>query len=198
YVVTAQDVTNLNAGVFYSQAGAPPFDIVNQWAVLAAGDFDGNGTAEVALAAAQGNAITVTIYTVQVTTNQGALESITLTPAGATTFDAPENVNALALVAGIYNNAVNATTGYPLHSLVVMYQFNQGKHKIDLSSIAVTTANGAPPFTLNVAHTVNWQDSDHENYIIDLASDRLDFWGATEQLVASVSEPGNFSHLAVF
>ncbi|MGH8499385.1 MAG: hypothetical protein ACRERV_11355 [Methylococcales bacterium] len=198
YIVTAQNVQDISAGVFYSEPGAAPYDITNKRAVLAAGDFDGSGTPEVALASAQGNAITITLYAVQVTTNQGQMASITLTPAGSTTFHAPKNVNAMALVAGVYNNAVNPITGNPIEQLVVLYQFDQGKHKINLSSITMTSTNGMPPLKLAVANTLHWQKSDHDNRIVAMVSDRIDFFGAADQVVASVSEPGNYSHLAVF
>ncbi len=200
YILTAQNVENMDDGLFFSQAGAAPFDLTGQWVSLAAGDFDGNGRPEVALAAAQFNHITVTLYNVDVFKNiQGHLTSITLTPSGSTTFDIPADVLGMELVAGVYTDGANAQTSLPLADLVVLYHYNKGKHYADLASLQIEIATLDPTtFSLSVADTLTWVESDHDLQFLSMVSERLNFFGDTDQIVATVQEPLNYSHLAVF
>lgn len=196
FVMSAADVGSKSAGVLYSAPGNAPFDLTGKRAALAAGDFDGNGIPEIVLAAANDNQITLQVYAVTSAYNQSQLESITLAPAGSTTFDAPKQVNHLALAAGIFNNSVNAQTTLPEASLVVMYQYDEGKHHVDLTSIQFDGA--APNLALYPVSTYKWQDSDHSFQVLSMVSAYLSFFEGTEQIVAGVTEPGNYSHLAVF
>jgi hypothetical protein len=202
YVITPNDVTNIDSGLLFSEPGAPPFDLANKPVVLAAGDFDGDGAPEVALTAANGKDITTVIYTAQVTKVEDKVTAIALTAAGSMTFSQPNDILQMALVAGAYTSGENTTTGLPLEDLVLMYHFNAGKHHVNVLSLSVmtTTTNSAVAFDVGFVDNYLWQQSDHEFVQLSLVSDRLDFFGPTEQLVAGALEGGlgNYSHLAVF
>lgn len=203
YILTAKNVEKIDDGLFYSEAGAAPFDLTNKWAVLAAGDFDGDGVPEVALAAAQNNNVTVTIYTVTVThDSQGRLVSISLAPSGSTAFTIPSSTNLeMAMVAGVYSGAVNPQTALPLSDLVLMYKYSLGDtDHVDLRSLQVEVASTNPTvYSIAVADTESWGATSNGIWKIAMVSDNLDFFGDSEQIVATTTEtPGEYAHVAVF
>ncbi|HWP00305.1 MAG TPA: VCBS repeat-containing protein [Methylococcus sp.] len=204
YILTAKNVESIDDGLFYSQAGAAPFDLTNKWAVLAASDFDGDGTPEVALAAAQNNDVTVTIYTVSVARDsQGRLTKISLAPSGSATFTIPSSTNLeMAMVAGVYSGALNPETTLPLSDLVLMYKYTLFSvlDRVDLRSLQVEVASTNPTvYSIAVADTESWGATDNGIWKISMVSDHLNFFGDSQQIVAAFTEtPGEYAHLAVF
>ncbi len=129
YVITAQDVGNMDAGVFLSDPGSAPFSLTG-WSVLAAGDFDGDGTDEVALAAspAASSSISIAIYDVEVTT-QGGQRRIQLLPKYSLSFTAPAAITTIVATAGNFGGVGNAsttnpTTGISQDQLLLVYKYD--------------------------------------------------------------------------
>jgi len=159
YVITAQDVGNMNAGVFLSDPGSAPFPLTG-WSVLATGDFDGDGAAEVALAAspAGSGTITITIYDIVVTTQQGQLQQIQLVPTYSLNFGVASAVTTIVATAGNFGGignplTTNPNTGIVRDQLLLAYKFrgqngdqifatlfglsNDGQQLVDFSSVTV-------------------------------------------------------------
>ena len=129
YVITAGDVGNMNAGVFLSDPGSAPFPLTG-WSVLAAGDFDGDGSAEIALAAAPAGSstIAITIYDVVVTTQQSQIQQIQLVPKYTLSFEVGAAITAIVATAGNFGGTgnpftANPNTGIARDQLLLVYKF---------------------------------------------------------------------------
>jgi len=204
YIVTARDVNNTSAGVFWSDAGTPPFPATGL-AALAAGDFDGDGNDELAMISTPFDisscqdaqpCINVTIYNVQATSNNGQLERIHLVNIGSTQFTGIELpcVAGISATAGAFNGATNPNTGILQDQLLIAYSAGlmvQGVcfgSKTNLASIGATAQSTDPP-SLEVS-LADQLATDLGANIGGLASGHLDFFAPEEQAVLLTSDLG--------
>jgi hypothetical protein len=212
YIFTALDVNNVSAGVFWSDAGTPPFPATG-FAALAAGDFDGDGDDEVAMISTPSDVsscpasqpcINVTIYDAQVTSSNGQLQRIQLVNVGSMQFAAATSFNCVAginVTAGAFSGAVNPTTGILQDQLLIAYQAgfeDQGVclgDRLVLASVGATTQSTEPlALELSLADQLEVSPAGLDN--ISLTSARLDFFAPTEQVVLAAADVGDASSFA--
>lgn len=199
YIMTAQNVEDPKAGILISDAGQPPFDLTNTWAVLAAGDFDADGRAEVALAAEENSTITVAIYDVFITYQNGQVTNFSLSEVGHTSFGIPNDVAIMAATAGVFSGAVRDPSTYPFEQLILMYEYpSNNNNLVELQAISVAPAADPPLVDLTVGPSFQLIDSETYLDYLSIDSDYLDFWGPTEQLVVGVHEQGYNSYISIF
>jgi hypothetical protein len=190
-IVTANDVNNLDAGLFVSNGIGPEFVNFNIDISIAAGDFNGDGKAEVAIAqAAPLNGGEILIYVFEVVTNQDGTIANQALRQVATSTVAINGVAETALTAGDYDGVLNASTDLPDDELVIAYRFgaNLAMNSIDV----VPDANNPGSYQLiprgnTLLSTVLDSDS---NAVAGLASGRLDWFGDTDQLVVAFNSQG--------
>jgi hypothetical protein len=177
--MTAADTNDLSQGFFY---GTPvPVDFVGPYG-LAAGDFDGDGVNEIALAYTSGNSIVVAIYKPNATTNPegNKVTSLTLTQVGSTSVPFPSASNGwLALTAGAYG-------GLPNPRLVLVYTNGS---QTNVQPITVTPTSNSTQVTLKLAPLFTL--AQNSTTAIFAQSGYLDFFDNAEQVVLDVQ--GNAS-----
>ena len=193
YIVTAQDVNVMFAGVFVSDAGNPTIS-TQGWTTLAAGDFNGDGTQEIALAAAQtqSNSIGVEIFTVTSTFNtNGQIQSITLTSSGSSMLPVTNSASPVYITAGNFAGSYNPNTAYPYEQIALLYEFQGGQNGnvVQLMSVNPTPQNTTPT-TYNPAQVdiVQLIDSGVVLNALSLTSGYINFYGQTEQIIAAYHE----------
>lgn len=202
YVVAAQDVNNIGAGVLVSYAGNPSFSTTG-WTTLAAGDFNGDGAYEIALASAQtqGNTIGVEIFAVTPSFNtQGQLQSITLTAAGSAQLGVTNYAAPLYITAGNFAGAFNPNTAYPYHQIALLYEYAGGAngHVVELMSVNPSPNNATPAtYTPTEVDTAQLIDSGVTLDWLTLTSGFINFYGQTEQIIAGYHEDGYNSYIDV-
>jgi hypothetical protein len=200
YVVTALDTHDVTSGIFISSAGNPSFSTTG-WTTLTAGDFNGDGTSEIALASAQSNAVAVEIFTVTPVFNtQGNLVSINLAGAGSAKLSVPNTPAPLYITAGNFAGLVNPNTAYPYHQLALLYEYAGGVngHVVALMSVSVTAQNTKPvTFALTTEDTTELIDSQDLLDALTLTSGYVNVFGETEQIIAGYHEFLFDSYIAV-
>lgn len=192
-IFTAADVNDQNKGFVYATPVPLPAGTMCQGPLaalpcaLAAGDFDGSGVNELALASMAQTGIEIDVYKPQVTTGaDGKISSLSLTHIGQTLI-ADSNAFSLTLTAGVYSGAT-ASNGILLSQLVVMYGDvlwgPLGSYeKIHLQPINIAPAT-PPDVTLTLANNYTFPGRFHTLLEMQIKSGYLDFSSNTEQLVA--------------
>jgi hypothetical protein len=196
-VFTAADVNDMTKGFFYGTPVSLPIGTGGQYA-LAAGDFDGAGVNEIALASVFGPAIEIDIYRPQVTTNSaGQVTALTLQNTGSTEVFA-SNALQIALTAGAYNAATNPQTGLLMDQLVLLYQnqVNNGSLQVVLQPISIAAAAAPPNVTLSLANPYTIAPTS-SLVAFSLQSAYLNFFGNTQQLVMMLQPLGGLPNLQV-
>jgi hypothetical protein len=202
YIFTAADVNDLSQGFFYSTP--MPLPVAGARYALTAGDFDGSGTNELAVASTPAfpveclgeinNCTEIDIYKPQVTTADGKITSLSLVHIGATTFSTP-NLQSLALTAGTYSGQT-ATNGTLFSQFVVMYQAGSAL-QLQLQPISVAPAT-APNVMLTLGPAFTFPDSFGSLLQMRMTSGYLDFSSNLEQVVAMVQDVAlNPAHIYV-
>ncbi len=200
YVVTAQDVNVMFAGVFVSDAGIPTIS-TQGWTTLAAGDFNGDGTQEIALAAAQtqSNSIAVEIFTVTPTFNtNGQIQSITLTSSGSSMLPVTNYASPVYITAGNFAGLYNPNTAYPYEQIALLYEFQGGQNGNVVQLMSVNpNAQNTTPTTYNPTQVdiVQLIDSGVVLDPLSLTSGYINFYGQTEQIIASYHEKDYNSYI---
>jgi hypothetical protein len=174
--MTAADTNDLSQGFFY---GTPvPVDLGSGIIHgLAAGDFDGDGGNEIALAYNIGSNITVAIYRPNATTNpeDNKVTSLSLQQGGSISVPFPSVGNGfVALTAGRYG-------GLPNPRIVLVYTNGS---QTNVQPITVTPTSNPAEFTLTLSPVFTLaQDSTAG---IFARSGYLDFFDNAEQVVLEV------------
>lgn len=200
YIVTAQDVNVMFAGVFVSDAGNPTIS-TQGWTTLTAGDFNGDGTQEIALAAAQtqGNTIGVEIFTVTSTYNtNGQIQSIALTSSGSSLLPVTNFSSPVYITAGNFAGLYNPNTAYPYEQIALLYEFQGGQNGnvVQLMSVNPNSQNTTPPtYKPTQADIVQLIDSGVPLNVLSLTSGYINFYGQTEQIIASYHEKDYNSYI---
>jgi hypothetical protein len=195
YIVTAQNVDSINAGVFVSDAGNPTLS-TQGWTTLAAGDFNGDGSPEIAFASGQttGNTIGVEIFTVTPSFNtNGQLTEISLTSSGVAYLSVPGHPDKVYITAGNFAGAVNPNTAYPFEQFALMYEFQGGQNGnvVQAMSVNPNPQNTNPTtYSPTQVNSVQLIDSGVPLDILTLTSGYINFYGQTEQVVAGYHEQG--------
>lgn len=202
YIVTAQDVNTINAGVFVSDAGIPTFGTQN-WTTLAAGDFDGDGHPEIALASAQdNNTIAVQIFTVKPTFDAAnQIQSITFLRTGLGNLPVTAFASPVYITAGNFAGIYNPQTASAIEQIALLYEFqNSSGYTVELMSVNVT-----PHFDTNPPrHTLTEVDTNQEILsqvpldTLTLTSGFINFYDRTEQIVTGFHEAGYNSYTQLY
>ena len=194
-IITANDVKNINAGLFVSNGVVPSFNFTLNVSITA-GDFDADGKQEVVIAQPSGqnntnNQINLVVYEV-VTNQDGTLANPALQQVAAYTLPLQpgqnEGVSQAWLTAGDYDGAINANTGLPDDELVVAYRYDLTLVMTSFDVVPSSTNPSAlviaPKATQDVAEL---PDGD---IFAGLVSGRLDWFRSTEQVVFALNDAG--------
>lgn len=177
YTLTAADVNDPTQGFFYGTV----LDLGNyaDQSALTAGDFDGDGVNELAVALPQDSNTPIQIYRPQVTTNaQGNVTALTLQQVGTTVLPDCCDGEYIALSAGRY-------LGILSEQLVAVYGVG---NKTTVQPFTIAPAANPPQVTIQpAAPLVLNQDGSGG---IAAQSGLLDFFGASEQVVLQLQGTG--------
>ncbi|WP_434150521.1 hypothetical protein ACR2R6_03145 [Methylocaldum gracile subsp. desertum] len=192
-IVTANDVNNLDAGLFASNGVGPfQFNFTNPISITT-GDFNGDGKPEVAIAqpfSSGGAQLLLQIYEI-VTTQDGKIASQALRQAASVVLNSPVSgqvIWSLKVVAGSFDGNVNATTGLPTDEIVLVV--NNGDN-LTLQSFRVQPQSTNPlNFDITLINTFVSPDSLYTNGNtagdpLLATSGHLDWFNPAEQVVAA-------------
>jgi len=190
-IITANDVTNFNAGLFVSNGVAPPFKFTLNMSITA-GDFDADGKAEVVIAQpVNGQQILINIYEV-VTNQNGTIANPALQQVASFTLDVifgqNGGVTQTWLTAGDYDGVINANTGLPDDELVVAYRWNLALVMQSFDVVPSSTNSNALVITPKATQDV--ADLQNTDAFAGLTSGRLDWFRPTEQVVFATNSDG--------
>lgn len=200
YIVTAQDVDNLAAGVLVSDAGIPTIS-TQGWTTLAAGDFDGDGAPEIALAAGQTqqSAIGVEIFTVTPNFNSGGqLQTIAITSAGASQLAVSGYVDPVYITAGNFAGLYNPNTAYPYEQIALLYKYPGGSNGHVVQAMSVNPdpqTTNQTTYNPTAVDTLQLIDSGVDLNVLSFTSGYLNFYGQTEQIIAAYHEADYNSYI---
>lgn len=199
YIVTAQDVNDLTAGVLVSDAGNPTIN-TQGWTTLAAGDFNGDGAPEIALAAGQtqGNTIAVEIFTVTPNFSNGKLQTISVTSSGASQLAVTNYADPVYITAGNFAGLYNPNTAYPYEQIALLYEFQGGSNGnvVEAMSVNPEAQPTTPPTYIPAA--VDTQQLIDSGVVLDplsITSGYINFYGQTEQIIAAYHEADYNSYI---
>ena len=189
YPVTAQDVNNLNAGLYTGlpgDASDPNADVI----ALAAGDFDGNGDDELARFSMSygggfaSNTVNVILYDLQRASN-GGWQFVNV---GQAQIPLPNATATVYAVAGTFSGATNPSNGIFYDQLLL------AADGIGLLTIQ-PTVQSTDPLSIAVSVADQTSTSSLGSSIVGVQSARLDFFAPTEQVVlgSNTSQDGNGS-----
>lgn len=200
YIVTAQNANDLNSGVLVSDAGIPTIS-TQGWTTLAAGDFDGDGAPEIALAAGQTTQNTIGLEIFTVTPNfgsDGKLQTITVTSSGASQLGVSGYALPVYIAAGNFAGLYNPDTAYPYEQIALLYKFPGGSNGHVVQAMSVNPgAQTTNPTTYNPAAVDTQQliDSGVDLNYLSLTSGYINFYGQTEQIIAEYHEADYNSYI---
>jgi hypothetical protein len=194
-IITANDVNNLAAGLFVGDGVVPSLNFTLNVSITT-GDFDADGKQEVVIAQPLGqnntnNLINLLIYKVVKNPN-GTLANPAFQQVAAFTFPLQpgqnKGVSQAWLTTGDYDGAINANTGLPDDELVVAYRWD--------SILVMTSFDVVPSSTNSDAFVITPKATQYTAQLNDtdifagLMSGRLDWFGATEQVVFATNAGG--------
>jgi hypothetical protein len=203
-IVTAKDVDDHDAGFFAGTPGTPFSVDIQPGTAITAGDFNGDGDREVAIAIPQGGGVSIVILDVAVIRSGTQITDIRVSEAGILFIPTPVPVTEVALTAGDYDGAINVANALPDDELVVAYRYDTN---LQMSSIdPVVNSDNPNAYTpmvrnsLSVSSTVA-DPPPNQVGLAGLASGRLNWFGTNEQVVVGFhqsSSDGTVSPIIVF
>ncbi len=195
-ILTANNVNDLNAGLFASDGVGPEFINFSTPIAITTGDFNGDGRAEVAIAQAfplGGTKILVYIFEV-LTNEDGTIADHALQQVASVTLDSPFGIEAfeVALVAGNYRGQdnTNSVTGLPMADLVLV--LNNVSTTVTAQSLKVSVAS-TNPLSFDIVPANTFQIVEGKSKVKGVKSGRFDWLGTTDQVVvvAPACVPGS-------
>ncbi len=170
--ITAANVNDLSQGFFYGTPLALPS--AAEGGALAAGDFNGDGTSELALAYINNGGITVTLYEPQVTTDaNGNVTALSWKLLVTTTINAgTQSSSPVALVAGNFSGLANPQ---------LMLTYSTFTNQVFVQPITVGATSNPLLFTLNLGSLLTLNQT--SDLYVTARAGYLDFFSNTEQLV---------------
>ncbi len=191
-IVTANNVNNLDDGLFVSDGVGPQFINFSTPIAITTGDFNGDGRPEVAIEQALplgGTKILVYIFEV-LAGETGTIANHALQQVASVTLDSPlGEVFEVALVAGNYAGINNPDTSLPMDNPVLV--LHNGSNltaqslKVTVQSTDPLSFDIVPAQTLVIADTLPTSGAGTFDSLKGVKSGRFNWFGATDQVVVA-------------
>ncbi len=184
FPIMPYEIENFSEGLFLDTTTAPTLGFTNL-TTLAAGDFDGDGNKELAVAVVMDTAIEIYVYDVSITIIDGQAQDFSLNQIGSGTLSVPFlSVDQISIVAGRFVNQINPTTLLPQEQMMLVY-LNTSSNQLIAQGLEFA-ANIQP----NPAQSFVIKNNVGEGNILEgVASAPLDFFGPTDQLIVGYNSP---------